>query len=602
MRNLNILITEILFLILISSCTITDINEPVTISGKITDSSGTGISDVKILLETSSEKVNTQTSPDGKYTLVIPNGGVAFATYSKEGYTSESKSMAFKGGENKVLNLSMNTLKEDAYFRINISDVSVKNRRGSFSASIDTNVKYELLCKEDWIKYEIFSNNIYIEYDENKTLEERTATITLNADFGLTHTIKITQDAGPVLKLIDYIGKDNQTSFLTSVPFITFNREVKLLSISSSYQDIDLTAEYSADKKTIYFPNIKLPPFISTTITYEVESTDSAKIKESFNLKVYEGKLDITTGNGQKIIFTKDGKYFWLYNPKAYNTSKLTQYLTKDLSITGSITWKQNDYSEFFYNRYNNCLYILRNYRTDIYKIDIYDAMTGQFIKEVDLSEYTNDNHIGELGFAENGMGLTFMNYKLYSINSAQNDKFEVLSDNSMLYDPHQVNSLIPREVDICSNGKMFVLTKGFEMEDVYTVDAETKELKHYYNVNGQYAVTNDSYPGIVLGSYYYKNITYIDFKTGEKRNITTNNAGNRATVIATGEHYPTILTSSLATISLESGIEKKFSMDDSSTYIMNSSNDGEKITVIYGNNLYLFKSEVFTKYSNKIK
>jgi hypothetical protein len=247
-------------------------------------------------------------------------------------------------------------------------------------------------------------------------------------------------------------------------------------------------------------------------------------------------------------------------------------------------------------------LYILRNYRTDIYKIDIYDAITAQFIKELDLSEYTNNNHIGDLGFAENGMGLTFMNYKLYSINSAQNDKFEVLSDNSMLYDPHQVNSLIPREVDICNNGKMFVLTKGFEIEDVYTVDAETKELKHYYNVSARYAVTNDSYSGIVLGSYYNKNITYIDFKTGEKRSVTTNNAGNCATIIATGEQYPTILTSSLATISLESGIEKKFSMDSSSTYIMNSSNDGEKIAVIYNNNLYLFKSELFTKYSNKIK
>jgi len=602
MRNLNLLITEILFLFLISSCTITDVNEPVTISGKITDSSGTGISDVKILLETSSEKINAQTSSDGKYTLVIPNGGVAFATFSKEGYTSETKSIAFKGGENKAINLSMNTLKEDAYFRINISDVSVKNRRGSFSASIDTNVKYELSCKEDWIKCEIFSNNIYIEYDENKTLEKRTATITLNADFGFTHTIKITQDAGPVLQLTNYIGKDNQTNFFTSVPFITFNREVKLLSVSSSYQDIDLTAEYSADKKTIYFPNIKLPPFISTTITYEVESTDSAKIKNSFNLKVYEGKLDITTGNGQKIIFTKDGKYFWLYNPKAYNTSKLTQYLTKDLSITGSIDWKQNDYSEFFYNRYNNCLYILRNYRTDIEKMDVYDATTAKFIKEVDLSEYLKNSYISTIGFAENGLGLTFMNNKLYSTNSAQNDKFELFSDNSMLYDPHQVNSLIPREVDICNNGKIFVLTKGFEIEDVYTVDAETKELKHYYNVSARYAVTNDSYSGIVLGSYYNKNITYIDFKTGEKRNVTTNNADSFATIIATGEQYPTILTSSLATISLENGIEKKFSMDSSSTYIMNSSNDGEKIAVIYNNNLYLFKSEIFTKYSNKIK
>ncbi len=602
MRNLGLLITEILFLFLISSCTITDVNEPVTISGKITDSSGKGLPDVKILLETSSEKINAQTSSDGKYTLVIPNGGVAFATFSKEGYTSETKSIAFKGGENRAINLSMNTLKEDAYFRIITSDVSVKNRRGSFSVSIDTNVKYEFSCKEDWIKCEILSNNIYIEYDENKTLEKRTATITFNADFGLTHTIKITQEAGPILKLIDYIGKDNQTNFLTSVPFIAFNREVKLVSISSSYQDIDLTAEYSADKKTIYFPNIKLPPFISTTITYEVESTDSAKIKESFKLNVYEGKQEAKSNNGQKLLFTKDGKYCWLYTAIVSGTSTLTQYSTKDLSITGSIAWKRNDYSDFFYNRYNNCLYILRNYRTDIEKMDVYDATTGQFIKEVDLSEYLNNSYIGTIGFAENGLGLTFMNNKLYSTNSAQNDKFEFFSNNSMLYDPHQVNYLIPREVDICNNGKMFVLTKGFEMEDVYTVDAETKELKHYYNISAKYAVTNDSYSGVVLGSYYNKNITYIDFKTGEKRNVTTNNADSYATVIATGEQYPTILTSSLAMISLESGIEKKFSMSSSSAYIMKSSNDGEKIAVIYNNNLYLFKSELFTKYSNKIK
>lgn len=602
MRNLNLLITGILFLFLISSCTITDINEPVTISGKITDSSGTGLSDVKILLETSSEKINTQTSSDGKYTLVIPNGGVAFATFSKEGYTSETKSIAFKGGEKRVINLSMNTIKEDAYFRIITNDVSVKNRGGSFSVSIDTNVKYEFSCKEDWIKCEILSNNIYIEYDENKTLEKRTATITFNADFGLTHTIKITQDAGPVLKLIDYIGKDNQTNFLTSVPFITFNREVKLVSISSSYQDIDLTAEYSADKKTIYFPNIKLPPFISTTINYEVESTDSAKIKESFKLKVYEGKLDIGNSNSQKILFSKDGKYFWLKNPITYYTSTLTQYSTEDLSVTGSIAWKQNDYSDIYYNRYNNCLYIFRGYQTDLNKIDIYDATTTKLVKEWNLSNEQNNSYINTLGFAENGLGLTFRNYKLYSINSAQNDKCEFFSDNSMLYDPHQVNSLIPREIDICNNGKMFVLTKGFEMEDVYTVDAETKELKHYYNISAKYAVTNDSYSGVVLGSYYNKNITYIDFKTGEKRSVTTNNADSYATIIATGEQYPTILTSSLAMISLQSGIEKKFSMSSSSTYIMKSSNDGEKIAVIYNNNLYLFKSKLFTKYNNKIK
>jgi hypothetical protein len=58
--------------------------------------------------------------------------------------------------------------------------------------------------------------------------------------------------------------------------------------------------------------------------------------------------------------------------------------------------------------------------------MDVYDATTAKFIKEVDLSEYLKNSYISTIGFAENGLGLTFMNNKLYSTNSAQNDKFEL--------------------------------------------------------------------------------------------------------------------------------------------------------------------------------
>ena len=600
MRYLNIFILEILIILSLGSCVLNETDSPVSISGKISNSSGSGLTNVTIKINTSSDEITTKTDIEGKYTVTLPSGCAAFITYKKEGYTPQTRNTSLKGGDHKTIDLQMNSLKEDAFFKVNIDDSSVKNRKGSLQALINTNVNYEFECKDSWVKCNKTQTNFYIDYDENETLTTRTAIITLKADYGLTHVIKVIQDAGPVLRLTDYIGKDNTTNFLTSLPYISFNREVKLVSVKSSDPNIDLSSQYSEDKKTIYFPNIKLEALSPATISYTVEASDAEKIENSFELRAYEARINAASHNGQKLLFTKDGKHCWLYTCVNWGQSSLVQYSTDDLTETGRVPFKQNDYSDFIYNRYNDCLYVLRNFSDNKNIIDIYDASTTKFVKSLDLSSNLLRDPMGKMGFADNGFGLIFSD-KICSINSADNHKLDFFADNSFLYEQGHPDMLIPREVDVCNNGKMLVLTKEVEIGDVYTVDSESKELKHYYNIWGNYYATNNLYSGVVLGSYYYKNVTYIDFLTGEKRSITTDNVSQRGDIIATGNQYPTLLTSSLSTISFQTGQERKFKIDNM-IYIICSSDDGKKLAILYNDMFYLFKSEVFTLYSNKIQ
>lgn len=285
MHKIYFLIIEIFILLSFNSCALSDSSDPAIISGIITDSSGKGLSDVIIEVDALSGKIDTKTSANGEYTINMPSGESAVVTYSKDGYTVVKKEIAFRGGAHKSVDFKMNTYSEDAYFYAYIADNSVKDTKGRLYVTILANVNYEFECKDEWIKCTKSSSDFIIEYDENKTSEERTATITFNAEYGISKTLKIIQEAGPVLTLIDYIGKDNKTNLLTSDPFITFSREVKLTSVTSSINKMDLTPEYSADKKTIYFHNIKKTVFSTATIYFSAESTNSEKYIGTVELK-----------------------------------------------------------------------------------------------------------------------------------------------------------------------------------------------------------------------------------------------------------------------------------------------------------------------------
>jgi len=599
MRNLYLLLTGVLFLFSLNSCVLTEADDPATISGTITDTYGDGLPEVTIQINSRAGKENIQTDSNGKYSISLPSGGAAVLTFSKEKFTTQIKDIEFNGGARKVVNLKMTSLEEDSYFDIKASNIYVKKINGQVFASISTNVNYEAKCNDDWVKLTKSSSILFIDYDTNFTFEERTATINLVDEYGKTHNIKVVQEAGPPFWVTDYCGKDNKTQFYKDVPFITFTNDATIKSINSLSEELDLTPEYSADKRTVYLSNLKIPAFTPVTISYTAESPKEEILNGQFDLKAYINCVNTTTNTAQKILFTKDSKYCWVYTYTA-GASTLIQYSANDLTNTGNIAWNQNKYSTVSYNRYNNCLYISEKSGS---LIAIYDATTGAFIKEIDLSSTLKGSTVFDIEFAENGYGLTLVNGLLYAINSADNNTCRLFSADTSLYDPSNPQKLIVKTIAICNEGKTFVLTdKNGEINNVFTIDASTKSMTSYYNLRDYFYAASNAYPGIVLGSS--KEVTYIDFSTGLKYNIASNYTGNRTSILITGDQLPTIMTSVFATISVKNGEQKKFELSNGAPSISNvyPSDDGKVMVITFNNKIYLFSQELFTKNSNKLK
>lgn len=422
--------------------------------------------------------------------------------------------------------------------------------------------------------------------------------------------IKIEEPTEPVFQVTDYIGKSGETSFPATVPFVTFNMEIRLISVESSYNELDLSYQYSPDKKTIVFPNIKIPALENVKISYVAMAPDSAIVKSSFEVKAYESAISSDPHNGQKIIFTKDNNYFWLLTRIASGASTLVQYSTKDLSVTNKITWKDGFYSDFFYNPYDNTILIVQNYYLDENdirkgKIDLYNAANGRFINELDLRAALGNNlSIVKMAFGSNGYGLMMIEGssfpRLFYINTANKYKCGLFSDDPIFYDPHHPDECLVRYIVTCNNGKTLALIDDNPVQNIFTVDTETKNIQRY-SVKAHYFLSNYSNPEIFVGSEYYKSGSYIDVNTNSKNAMTINNAGSRAVFLNVDNSFSTILTSNLSVINLKLKEEKKLKCL-SEVYPFVSSNDGKIVVAGYKNRLLLFNSETFVKYSDKIQ
>lgn len=197
MRKLSFVVFNLALALILYSCTLTDVDEPTKITGIVTNSSGNGIDNVSLQFKTTTNDWTVHTSSDGKYIINLPSGGTGFITLSKEGYTTKMITTALVGGEHQKINVKMNTLVEDAYVKTEFSNIFVKNNAGKQFVKVQTNVKFEVECKDEWVRCLSDEASVYIEYAANLTSEPRLATITLNAEYGLKCLIYITQDAKP---------------------------------------------------------------------------------------------------------------------------------------------------------------------------------------------------------------------------------------------------------------------------------------------------------------------------------------------------------------------------------------------------------------------
>jgi len=590
----------IILLLTLTSCVISSYNDPCSLSGKVTDSAGKGISNVIIIAESALIKDTIKTSSDGSYIINFLNGGAVDLVFSKTGYTGISSNLVLLGGEKKVLDIKLNALSEDAYFNVGLKEKTILNTGETFSAGISTNVSYEYESMGAWITCTKTGSELYIKCDSNETSEERITTVILRAEYNLKDTIKIKQLAGPVLRILDYLGKNN-TSFPQTRPFVTFSREISVLSATGSNEN--LSVELSEDKRTVYFSNIKLNAFSSMPIQLKVVASDGIQLTCNLDVKLYVNSQFIPPNNGQKFFFTNDNRYVWVYTINGFSSS-LRQFSCIDFKEQTPIILTES--SNQFYNSYNNSLYVVTyRYFEDRYVSDvsIYNAETSAFTSRFTID--SNGNTISAMAFSDSGYGLMILGDKLFYIDSSDSHKWGIFSSSTILYDPHQYGWLLPRYIEMCNSNKTFVLygedTSG--TISVYTVSAETKVLARIFNSTGYHLVTTSNSGAIAL--YYYDILNSIicqNVLTKTSKTLTLPSTGTRNTALLLAEDStPYILTSDFSVITVNDNTIQKFTHQGECYYIK-SSNDGKLVLVNNNGTVYLFQSEMFTKFNNYIK
>jgi len=94
-----------IFLLNLSSCTISDVEKSCSISGTVTDSTGVRLPEVAIHLVSKLSNYDAKTLNDGTYIFDIPNAGIMELSFTKAGYHSDKQTIVVVGGEKKTLDI-----------------------------------------------------------------------------------------------------------------------------------------------------------------------------------------------------------------------------------------------------------------------------------------------------------------------------------------------------------------------------------------------------------------------------------------------------------------------------------------------------------------
>ncbi len=96
-------------LLILCSCSLSNVESPATISGKIIDSRGIVITEVTASFRSPSfESVSNSTDGNFKFTLTS-GGGPIEIIFSKVGYTQKIYRSVLLGGDNKIVDITLQT-------------------------------------------------------------------------------------------------------------------------------------------------------------------------------------------------------------------------------------------------------------------------------------------------------------------------------------------------------------------------------------------------------------------------------------------------------------------------------------------------------------
>lgn len=583
------------------SCTLNEADQPVKIFGRITGSAGNGIGGVDILVKRGEVEQSLITTDNGRYELVLPDAGKIELTFSKSGYTSHEKSLVLLGGEKKRMDLVLHTLSEDAYFNFAPAEVTFYNTGGSAIAYINTNVSFEQESFPPWLTVSIEGTALTIQCDSNETHDARLGYIIYDAAYNLRDTMIVRQQAGPVLKVLHYWGKD-VTGFSSEKPFVTFSKEIEVISVKSADKALDY--ELSTDRKTVYVNNLGLSLFGFTDVQLSVKSVGDRTLDVTIPIKMYLNKRAVSLQESKLPVFTSDNKFVWIYSSEYMDNN----VVVKQFSVEKYEEQKQLSFSKLsgmYYNPFNNSLYLtvpVSVDNRDVTEVHLYDAKTGIF-REKFTVDYKGAQ-IVDMDFARNGYGVMVVGENLLYIDSAHDHVYDAFPGAISLYDPYDSENLIPSMVQMCNNYQTFILygkNSGTTYYS-YTIDAETKALSTIHTSKYNSFVANNSSPYALYFSSNLFNMICQNVLTTETKTLSLNKNGIESmAILSSGEGLPQVFTSHLSIISATDNSIYKFDYSYNASFIQ-SSHDGRLLLFSYNNNGYLFASDALTFFLKNLK
>jgi hypothetical protein len=204
--------------------------------------------------------------------------------------------------------------------------------------------------------------------------------------------------------------------------------------------------------------------------------------------------------------------------------------------------------------------------------------------------------------FSDNGYGLITSGSSLYSIDSSNNHEIKVIT--SSLF-----GGYAPYTVDICNNNKTFVLYSprhGTELH-VFTMDAEVRKINKiffmsdYLHFKIYNYVTSNAVDQVFYFSGSRTDVMFQHVETQHKISMDLIKGVKNATLLYSGAELPNVLTSDFRIVLPSENKTNEFNLS-ASIYYLDSSHDAKLVCITNGYNVYLFRSEMFSKYYNFIK
>lgn len=594
----------LLFLFIISlfnSCILNDFNESCSLTIQLVDTSGESIDNAKITYSTDYESSETTTNSKGVATINLDRSGICTVICSKDGFTAQTAHIIVLSKENRKTELILTALNEDAYLSVPSKEVTYRNTGGEFAYDITTNINYELECEASWLTCTKTDNGISVKCDSNQLLSPRTTTIYVRGAYNVNDSIKVTQLAGPVLSVENYLGKD-LSSYPNNIPFITFSHEVSV--VSAKALNTNIAYELSGDKKTVYFPNIKVDLFSTLAITLQVKASDNIELSFPVNLRLYANTQPMYNLQNRIVVFTNDNKYAWIYmNYNGYN--QLKQYSLTNFTETTKSIYEQ--FTITAYNEYNNSIYLLNNIvnnNKDLTQVSIYDATTAVLKSRFNI-DY-NGLTVQSLAFTKNGYGLMQLGGRsLLYLNSANNHEYGIYSNSSNIYDSSNPNSLLTTNIATFKNSSMFMLSGTDSRGSLYVFSSApgSKLLTQVSKVSGyNNALTSNTGTKAVLTNSSYNNLSVLDLETTAATTINLPGYDtNNLTFITNASGNQHLFTTNGRLISLTTNSVKTITTDINYQYMFSTS-DGKFLIVNTRNKDFLFRSDLITEFANFIK